>query len=74
MGVINGILMQETFREAALDDVSMVRQVTRARSVHMAKMKKLFLAANRSKDGSLTRCQLRRLKISLGLVRGFYTN
>jgi len=53
IGVINGVLMQETFRVAHTDDNVMVREKQRAMRVHTTKMKALFDDADTSGDGKL---------------------
>ncbi|CAE7232127.1 Scn11a, partial [Symbiodinium pilosum] len=42
IGVINAVLMQETFKVAYLDDTVMVREKMRAMRAHVAKMSELF--------------------------------
>jgi len=53
MGVINGVILQETFKVAATDDYIMVRQKKRAGQVSRDKMTDLFMALDESGDGSL---------------------
>merc|ERR1711971_1060823 len=53
VGVINGVIMQETFKVAQTDDVVMVRQLDRARALIANKMRALFEALDISQDGLL---------------------
>lgn len=53
VGVINGVLMQETFKVAHMDDNVMVREKQRAMRAHLAKMSLLFEEADTSGDGRL---------------------
>lgn len=53
IGVINGVIMQETFKVAANDDVIMVRQKKRAAQIGAVKMKQLFDKLNANGDGDL---------------------
>lgn len=53
VGVINGVIMQETFKVAATDDVIMVRQKRRAAEVSKRKMSTLFNALDTSGQGNL---------------------
>ncbi|CAK9043819.1 Muscle calcium channel subunit alpha-1 (MDL-alpha-1) [Durusdinium trenchii] len=53
VGVINGVLMQETFKVAHMDDTVMVREKQRAMRAHLAKMSLLFQEADTSGDGRL---------------------
>jgi len=53
VGVINGVLMQETFKVAHMDDTVMVREKQRAMRTHLAKMSLLFDEADTSGDGRL---------------------
>lgn len=53
VGVINGVLMQETFKVAHMDDTVMVREKQRAMRAHLAKMSLLFDEADTSGDGRL---------------------
>jgi hypothetical protein len=54
IGVINGVIMQETFKVAATDDTLMVRQKRRAGEMMRKKMSALFEALDHSQDGALT--------------------
>jgi len=51
VGVINGVLMQETFKVAATDNTIMVRQKEKAMTTHAQKMKLLFMSCDSSGDG-----------------------
>ncbi|OLQ15377.1 hypothetical protein AK812_SmicGene449 [Symbiodinium microadriaticum] len=53
IGVINAVLMQETFKVAYLDDTVMVREKVKAMRHHVAKMSELFHGADTSRDGKL---------------------
>lgn len=53
IGVINAVLMQETFKVAYLDDTVMVREKMRTMRAHVAKMSELFHEADTSGDGKL---------------------
>eukprot|EP00439_Symbiodinium_sp_Y106_P069598 s695_g12.t1 len=53
VGVINGVLMQETFKVAHMDDTVMVREKQRAMRTHVSKMSALFHDADTSGDGRL---------------------
>ncbi|CAE7307718.1 Scn11a, partial [Symbiodinium microadriaticum] len=53
VGVINAVLMQETFKVAYLDDTVMVREKMRTMRAHVAKMSELFHEADTSGDGKL---------------------
>jgi hypothetical protein len=53
IGVINGVILQETFKVAATDDYIMVRQKKRMADVSKNKMVTLFEALDRSGDGTL---------------------
>ena len=53
IGVINAVLMQETFKVAYLDDTVMVREKTKAKRAHVAKMSELFHEADISGNGLL---------------------
>lgn len=53
VGVINGVILQETFRVAATDDFIMVRQTKRAQLALRQKMQVLFAALDRSEDGEV---------------------
>merc|ERR1712046_424827 len=50
IGVINGVLMQETFKVANSDDGIMERQKKRAGRLHREKMKKLFSVGDANVD------------------------
>merc|ERR1712183_1080695 len=53
VGVINGVILQETFKVASSDDRLMVRQLDRARDLTAKKMRSLFEALDVSNDGFL---------------------
>merc|ERR1711971_558008 len=53
VGVINGVIMQETFKVAQTDDVVMVRQKKRAKRLMQQKMEALFEALDLDTSGSL---------------------
>jgi len=53
VGVINGVILQETFKAAANDDVIMVRQKRRAEKILYKKMQSLMAALDHSDDGQL---------------------
>jgi hypothetical protein len=53
IGVINGVILQETFKVAATDDVIMVRQKRRMAQVTRQKMTKLFTVLDTTGDGDL---------------------
>merc|ERR1712057_122795 len=53
LGVINGVILQETFKVAATDDVIMVRQKKRTGDIARRKMRILFEALDTSGDGDL---------------------
>jgi len=53
IGVINGVILQETFKVAATDDMIMVRQKKRQGETIRKKMDKLFEALDHSGDGVL---------------------
>jgi len=53
IGVINGVIMQETFKVAGSDDIIMVRQKKRSTQILRKKMMKLFGALDHSGDGLL---------------------
>jgi len=53
IGVINGVILQETFKIAATDDMLMVRQKNRASALFKKKMTALFQALEHSDDGEL---------------------
>merc|ERR1719305_1778708 len=53
LGVINGVILQETFKVASTDDMIMVRQKKREKEVLIQKMKKLFEALDYSENGEL---------------------
>jgi len=55
VGVINAVLVQETFKAAALDDSIMVRQTRRKELTHRQKMLHLFNEADTNGDGCLDR-------------------
>ena len=61
IGVINGVLLQETFKVAHHDDVVMVRTKQRAMRSHVEKMQTLFAAADVSGDGQVSLEELRSL-------------
>jgi len=54
VGVINGVILQETFKVAATDDVIMVRQKKKAVEILQKKMQALFRALDHSEDGELS--------------------
>jgi len=54
LGIINGALMQETFKVASTDDTIMVRQKRRAARVHADKMGRLFNEADENGNGMVT--------------------
>merc|ERR1719498_1449333 len=53
IGVINGVILQETFKVAQTDDMVMVRQKKRATAILRKKMTLLFEALDNSGDGEL---------------------
>jgi len=53
IGVINGVIMQETFKVAATDDMIMVRQKTAAQNRFREKMTSLFSALDHDGDGAV---------------------
>lgn len=53
ISVINGVILQETFKVAQTDDVIMLRQKKRASAVMRAKMEALFEALDSDGDGAL---------------------
>jgi len=53
IGVINGVILQETFKVAATDDMIMVKQKRRARDTLRRKMMTLLEALDVSDDGML---------------------
>jgi len=53
IGVINGVILQETFKVASTDDMIMVRQKQRASGMLKTKMKLLFETIDHSGDGHL---------------------
>lgn len=53
VGVINGVILQETFKVAATDDVIMVRAKHREQKMFARKMNKLFDHLDISHDGEL---------------------
>lgn len=61
VGVINGVLMQETFKVAHMDDTVMVREKQRAMRAHLAKMSLLFDEADTSGDGRLDLEEFKRI-------------
>merc|ERR1740127_355815 len=54
VGVINGVILQETFKVAHTDDMVMVRQKKRAQRAMEKKMESLFAALDIDKVGRLT--------------------
>ncbi|CAK9033230.1 Voltage-dependent T-type calcium channel subunit alpha-1I (Voltage-gated calcium channel subunit alpha Cav3.3) (Ca(v)3.3) [Durusdinium trenchii] len=53
IGVINGVLMQETFKVAQADDLVMLRTRQKAVATHVDKMRQFFEEADTSKDGRI---------------------
>jgi len=53
IGVINGVIMQETFKVASTDDTIMLRQKKKTAEMSKTKMTKLFESLDDSGDGSL---------------------
>merc|ERR1719456_1865831 len=53
IGVINGVILQETFKVASTDNVIMVRQKQRAQKNMRQKMEALFNTLDVSRDGTL---------------------
>merc|ERR1740130_2242438 len=51
LGVINGCILQETFKVAAVDDVIMVRQKKREAANIKQKMMQLFVSLDSTNDG-----------------------
>merc|ERR1719162_1257454 len=51
IGVINGVILQETFKIAATDDMLMVRQKKRGAALFRKKMMALFAALEHGGDG-----------------------
>eukprot|EP00930_Biecheleria_cincta_P093149 TRINITY_DN8332_c0_g1_i3.p1 TRINITY_DN8332_c0_g1~~TRINITY_DN8332_c0_g1_i3.p1 ORF type:complete len:697 (+),score=134.64 TRINITY_DN8332_c0_g1_i3:56-2146(+) len=66
-GIINGVFMQETFKVAASDDIIMMRQAERKRTLHMKKMLRLFKHADSSGDGNLGRSEFRGVMTNPGV-------
>jgi len=54
VGVINGVILQETFKVALTDDLVMVRQRKRAKLGMQKKMQEFFEALDLDRDGALT--------------------
>lgn len=54
IGVINGVILQETFKVAQTDDVIKVRNEKRAKAAFHHKMESLFTALDLDKDNKLT--------------------
>ncbi|CAJ1389767.1 unnamed protein product [Effrenium voratum] len=61
VGVINGVLMQETFKVAHMDDTVMVREKQRAIRAHVQKMSLLFEEADTSGDGRVDLAEFKRI-------------
>jgi hypothetical protein len=61
VGVINGVVFQETFQVAHTDDVVMVRQKRRAKKALQQKMGALFQALDINHDGSLAFSEFMRI-------------
>jgi hypothetical protein len=55
LGVINGVILQETFKASSMDDVLMVRQHLRAEKHMRRKMESLFEALDADLDGVISR-------------------
>eukprot|EP00434_Breviolum_minutum_P006944 symbB.v1.2.006130.t1/scaffold365.1/size219215/5 len=53
IGVINGVLMQETFKVAQADDLVMLRTRQKAVATHVDKMRQFFEEADTSRDGRI---------------------
>merc|ERR1712070_276010 len=53
VGVINGVVLQETFKVAKTDDVIMVREKRKEKKTMYKKMHQLFTALDVSDDGQL---------------------
>jgi hypothetical protein len=53
IGILNGVLLQETFKVASTDDRIMVRQKEKATNMHAKKMHLLFRSADSSGNGLL---------------------
>jgi Ca2+-binding EF-hand superfamily protein len=53
LGVINGVILQETFKVAHTDDMVMVRQKKRQKDLIERKMEALFQALDLDRDGEL---------------------
>ncbi|CAJ1371459.1 unnamed protein product [Effrenium voratum] len=53
IGVINGVLMQETFKVAHTDDLVMLRTKQKAVATHVDKMRHFFQEADTSQDGQI---------------------
>jgi len=54
LGVINGVILQETFKVAQTDDIIMLRHKKKATQAMKAKMDKLFQAMDSDNDGKVT--------------------
>lgn len=54
IGVLNGTILQETFKVASIDDTVMLRQKTRQSNLMKQKMLGLFKAMDTDKDGKLS--------------------
>jgi len=57
IGVINGVILLETFKVAATDDMIMVRQKKRASEMMKSKMTALFEALDQEGDGTISRSE-----------------
>jgi Ca2+-binding EF-hand superfamily protein len=63
VGVINGVLMKETFRVAETDAIVMVRQKAKATELHRKNMLNLFHALDSSGDGKVSRREFQNLAL-----------
>lgn len=61
IGVINGVLMQETFKVASYDDTIMMRTKQKAMQNHIKKMQLLFEEADTSEDGKIDLDELKEI-------------
>jgi hypothetical protein len=67
VGIVNGVLMQETFKVASTDDRIMVRQKEKAVNMHAKKMHLLFRSADSSGNGKLDLQEFRQVLTEPGV-------